>query len=530
MKFTTKILIISLLVSFFITEIRAQQRVKIRNSETLEGGRKNGEPYDKFTGNVIFSQKDTWVYCDTAIVFKRRNFVEAYGNVKITDGDSVVITSKRLIYDGNMRTAKLRENVVFRKIGIMTLYTDFLDYNRNKQEAYYFNGGKLVDSTNVLKSRKGYYDVNTDMASFKGNVRGENEDHKLISDTLQYHTITKVIFFHSPTTLIDNEGNEYNYEEGQYNTNTKKSLLERNFVETKDYILKGNVFKLDDIKKYYKARTNVELVDKENDIIVTGETGEHWKKQGITKIYDNALLKVIDEKEQDTLFLRADTLVAIDSDIESNKRLLAYPNVRFFKSDLQGICDSIAYHISDSLIFFYGKPVLWSEENQISADSIDAVIVDNEIRKMNLSLNSFVILQDTLLNFNQVKGRKMVAYFEDNKIKKMDVFGNGESIFFALNEEETDMIGMNKTLSSTMIIFFKNNKAEIVKFNQKVDASFIPPHELKSSQRTLKGFEWKESSRPSKEAVVNGAIDKKSPNDQPSKGKNVDSRIPSNKE
>ncbi len=502
MKELTKISILFVALLGVFSSSLAQKKIKIENTETFSGGRKeNGEKFNKFIGNVIFTHGGSTFYCDTAIVYQKTNTVEAEGHIRITDNDSVQITAKKLFYNGDTKVAQLRQDVVFVKSEVMTLYTDYLDYFRTEQLAKYFNNGKLVDSTNVLTSRRGYYEVQTDMASFKGNVEGTNEDFTLTSDTLQYNSRTKIIYFRGPAELINNDGDKFNYDEGIYNTNTKQSELQQNIVETKDYILKARNFSLNDRIKYYKGRTDVELIDKENNVIVTGDTGEYWRSDGITKIYDNPLLKVI--AEGDTLFLTADTLVAIDSKVEAEKRLLAYPNVKFFKKDLQGVADSIAYHSSDSVMFLYSQPTLWAEANQISADTIDLYIANSQIDKMVLRSASFVISTDSLRNYNQIKGRQMTAYFAGNKISKVDVFGNGESIFFALNDDETEVVGMNKSKSSTLRILFDNNQAKTVYFYSKPDASFIPPHELRIADRQLKGFEWRIEHRPSKSEVVN---------------------------
>src|SRR5438552_16477454 len=109
--------------------------------------------------------------------------------------DSVDITSLRMEYDGTKKIAKLRQIVVFEKLKIAKLFTDFLDYYRIKNEARYFNGGKLVDTTNTLNSKKGYYDVRTNLASFKKEVVGVNPDYTWTSDTLQYNSKTRMVYF-----------------------------------------------------------------------------------------------------------------------------------------------------------------------------------------------------------------------------------------------------------------------------------------------------------------------------------------------
>ncbi|MEQ9657517.1 OstA-like protein, partial [Fulvivirga sp.] len=348
----------------------AQKKVKLKKADKLVGGiDQTGKRFDRFVGNVVFEQNETTIYCDSAILFKKENIVNAFGRVRITEGDSITITAKRLNYNGDNKKAELRENVVFKKLKSVTLYTDFLDYDRNRQQAKYFNGGRLVDSTNVLTSEKGYYQVNTNMASFKKNVVGKNPDYTLKSDTLQYHTKTNIVYFRDYTELTDVEGNQFYYEEGEYNTNIRKSNLAEGEVETASYVLTGNKLFLDDLKKLYSATGDVEMVSKEQDVIITGDYSFYQKDKGIAKVYGNALMKKV--MGLDTLYLTADTLMAIESKDPKKERVLAYKNVRIFKSDLQGKSDSLSYHTADSTLFFYQDPVLWTSGNQMTADSIN---------------------------------------------------------------------------------------------------------------------------------------------------------------
>ncbi|MTI20095.1 Organic solvent tolerance protein OstA, partial [Fulvivirga sp. RKSG066] len=486
----------------------SQKKVKLDHADKMVGSVKpDGERFDRAIGDVVFKQKETTIYSDSAHFYRKRNYIEAYGNIRIVEGDSVNITAGKLIYEGDSKKAKLRNNVVFTKLGQMTLYTDFLDYDRVRQEARYFNGGKLVDSTNVLTSEKGYYQVNNNMASFKKNVVGKNPDYTLESDTLQYNTETKVVFFRDETQLTNQNGDVATYYEGTYNTIAQKSDLAKGEVETKSYILTGDKLRLDDVAKYYTATGNVEMISKEQDIIITGDDSFYDKANGISKVYGRALMKKI--MDQDTMYLTADTLVAIENVDESKKRLLAYNNVKIWKSDLQGIADSLAYHTADSTIFFYDDPVLWTEGNQLEADSINVMIANNTIDRLNLNVNSFVISQDSIDNFNQIKGRKMIARFNKGELHKVDVEGNGESIFFALDEMETYIVGMNRILCSNMVIKFLNNKADNASFYVKPDAKFIPPHELTASDRELSGFKWRSDEKPEKATLLENTLEGK---------------------
>ncbi len=493
--------IIPVILSMFIAgSAIAQQKVRLERADRLEGGRIDGKRFDSFIGNVIFLHQNATIYCDSAILYRKENNLEAYGHVRIEDGDSITVTSNTLIYNGNNRIAKLRRNVVFTKKTQMTLYTDFLDYDRVKEIATYINGGKIVDSTNVLKSEKGYYDVRRNMASFKTNVVGENPDYTMISDTLQYNTKTKIIYFRDITELTDVDGNVFVYSSGLYNTLIDKSDFSKGYIESESYFLFGDRLVFDDIKGFYTASENVKMIAKENDLIILGDKAEYWKSEKITIVYENALLKML--TNEDTIYVSADTLVSIDAEEDINKRLLAYHNVKIYKNDLQGIADSLVYFQADSVLSLYGDPVLWTMGNQMTSDHIDIEIANQTISILHLKSNSFVISIDSSANFNQVKGRDMDAVFKDQQLSKVYVYGNGESIFFMMADDDSTLIGMNKILCSDMTLNFINSKLSDITFYTNNEGKFIPPHELKEPDKRLTGFTWRYNEKPGYEDVV----------------------------
>jgi lipopolysaccharide export system protein LptA len=501
-----------LCVAFMLSHaLQGQQRVRLKNSDDLIGSIRDGVRYDRLIGNVVFVQNKTTIYCDSAHYFKTNNRIEAFGRVHITDGDSVDVTSQSLIYDGNKRIAYLRKNVVFKKKGIATLYTDFLDYDRQRNKARYFNGGKLVDTTNVLTSKKGYYDIRTNLAAFKTDVVGTNPDYTLESDTLQYNSKTKVIYFKDVTTVRDKQGGTATYRSGFYNTQQKVSTLAQGEIETPEYKIKGTEYFIDEVKKQYRAKGNVVMTSKEENLIIYGDDSFYDKGKGISKVFGHAYLAKVDDA-RDTLFISADTLVSIENVDPKKKRLLAYHAVKIFKSDLQGAADSLAYFAHDSTIFFYRLPILWSSGNQMTADSIRIQLKQKKIDKLYMISNAFVVSQDSLQNFNQIKGRKMTTQFSGSKISYVLVEGNAESLYFALDEKETEMaeaiakitytMGMNKMICSRMRINFLDGKVNSVSAYVTPDSQFIPPHELKPTDKILKGFEWKDDKRPTKNQVV----------------------------
>jgi lipopolysaccharide export system protein LptA len=481
--------------------VYGQKKVKLRQADLAKGGKKNGDRYERLLGNVIFTQNNTVIFCDSAHFYKKQNSLEAFGKVKITEGDSVNITGRKLEYDGDKKVAKMRSNVVFTKLATAKLYTDHLDYSRTNNVAHYFHGGKLVDSANVLTSTKGYYNVNNNLASFKRNVKVVNPDYTMFADSLQYNSRTKVIYFVTSTKVINKDSSTFVYDKGKYNTVTRVSDLKQGTGESQDYTIVGKNYDVDGLRNIAKVRGDVVMTHKKQQLIIYGQASDYFKSSGITKIYNNAYVAKVTENN-DTLFMRADTLVSIDNIDPKKKKLLAYHNVKIYKSDMQGIADSMEYRIADSILFFYNKPVLWSQGNQLTADSISMRIKNNAIDKIFLKVNAFVISTDTLLNFNQVKGRKMTAELANSKIKRVLVEGNGESLYFALDEKTNLLMGMNKIICSNIIIRFKEGRVNNLSFYVKPDANFIPPHEFINNELTLKGYSWKLEEKPTRDDVL----------------------------
>lgn len=479
----------------------AQKRVRLKDADVLRLGKSGDVQFQRLIGNVVLTQNETTIYCDSAHFYRRENSVEAFGNVRIVEGDSITITGARLIYNGDDKTARFRRNVVFTKLATATLYTDFLDYARIPNQAHYFNGGRLVDSVNVLTSRKGYYDVNSNLASFKNNVKVTNPDYTMYADSMQYNSRTKNIYFVSETTVINKDSSRAVYKGGVYNTITKVSDLREGTGETGDYTIKGNEYDLDAIRNIARVRGSVVMTSKKENLVIYGQASDFFRAEGITKVYNNAFVaKVTDD--QDTLFMTADTLVSIDSNDPEKKRILAYHNVKVFKKDLQGVADSLEYRTSDSTIFLYKGPVLWTQGNQMTADSISMLIENNTISRMLLVDNAFVISQDTLMNYNQIKGRVMTADFAGQNISRVIVEGNGESLYYFLDEEDFGLIGMNKIICSSITIRFREGKVNNLSFYTRPEGRFIPPHELKEEEMKLKGFQWRTIDRPSRADVV----------------------------
>ncbi|GAB3197875.1 lipopolysaccharide export system protein LptA [Pontibacter aydingkolensis] len=473
-------------------------KVELQSADSLVGGVFNGQRIDKLIGNVKFKQRDAVLFADSVYQYKERNFLEAFGNVRINQADTVTMRSDRAIYDGNSRIAKMVGNVVMNDPR-MTLTTPSMDYNLNEKTASYTEGGVIVDPENRLESRRGTYDTRSKMYTFQQDVKVATQDYKITAQNLRYNTLSKIVYFQGPTFIRGQQGDLY-AEEGTYNTITKVSNFGRNaYILTKEYRLGGDKLYYNQNTGYGFAEKNVSLRSLKDDVTIRGQVGRYWRDRGEAKVYGSPVMESILDK--DTLYLSADTLYSREASAGRTKSMLfAYPNVKIFKKDLQGKADSLSYNRTDSVMHFNRKPVLWSENSQLVSDTIHVQLRNKTIDRMYMYSNAFIASEDSIKNYNQVKGRNMVAYFQEGNIRRVNVNGNGESLYFAL-EGDTALTGMNKAICSNMVLKFAENKLKTISFLVQPDASFIPPHELPESERQLEGFTWMADLRPTKKDV-----------------------------
>src|SRR5688572_6551839 len=482
------------------------EKVELLRADALEGGTFNGRQIRKLIGNVAFKQGDTYMYCDSAYQYADKNAMEAFSNVRISQGDTVTATSNTAYYDGDARKAQLRGNVTLQDPR-MTLTTPNLDYDLDRKTAFYKEGGTIIDATNNLTSQTGNYNTNTKMFHFTQNVVLTSPDYIITTNDLLYHTISKVAYFNGPTTVTGKDGKIY-AEKGNYNTITKVSNFERNAkIETEKYLLGGDNLFYDQSTKYGQADGNVSMTSKKDNVVITGQHAKYWQNTGRAEVTGSPVLQNV--MEDDTLYMAADIMISEESkDTAVASMIYAYHDVKIFKKDLQGKCDSLTYNQKDSVIYLFTRPILWSDQNQLTAKRMELKLKNKQLHTMQLFTDAFTVSEDTLKNYNQVKGRDMTAFFRDDNIRRVNVNDNGESIYYAL-EGDTAVTGMNRAICSDMIILFNDQKLQSISFLDKPVARFIPPHELKADDTRIEGYQWLISEKPTRGMVLGPRLPKK---------------------
>lgn len=473
-----------------LIELLHADSVVIINDDLLE--------INRFAGNVRFQHKGSVMYCDLAIQNKLTNLIEAFGRVRLVQGDTVTVTGDTLYYYGDTRLAIVTGRKAVLQDQQRTLTTTRIEYDMNSNIARYPYSGVTVDSTSTLSSKEGYYNTRSKEYTYYNEVKLVNEKYTLTTDTLLYNSLTKWSYFRGKTEIINKDGTVAGTR-GQYHTETEESVFEtRTTVKDEQYTLTGDSLQYDSKKQYGYARGNVEIISLKDSVILNGNEGEYNGAEGISKIFGRGLVSKY-FASGDTLFIRADTLYSVENKSDSTRKLIADSNVFLFRDDFQAICDSLTFNTEDSVIRFFRDPVLWSNNSQLKADTITTYLVNDKINRMLLRSNAFVISEDTaLIQYNQVKGRTIMAFFtEKSEISQVDVNGNGESAYYA-TDDKLRLIGLNRVESGQMKLRFKDNRILMITYIGPADGKLIPPHEIKSENRQLEGFRLREDEKPTK--------------------------------
>ncbi|WP_432442321.1 OstA-like protein [Flavobacterium tyrosinilyticum] len=481
------------------------------------------------TGNVKVNHDGVVLTCNKAYFFQKENYLKAFGNVQLVQGDTLFLNSKYAEYSGNEKKAFATGNAVLTSPDA-TLQTDTINFDRNVQEAFYNTKGTILNKDNTLVSKSGRYYVKEKKFQFLTEVTITNPKYVIKSNHLDYYSNSGHTYLLGPST-ITSKANYIYTEKGFYDT--KKNLahfLRRSYIKYDDRLIEGDSLYYNRNIEFASATRNVKITDSINKGIVKGHYAELYKLKDSMFVTKRAV--AINLVENDSVYIHGKKLMVTGK--EGERILRAFNNVRFYKTDMSGKCDSIHSDSKSALTKLIGNPILWNGDNQITGDVMH-LIGDNKTRKIDslkVLNNTFVLSKDTLgTGFNQVKGINLFGKFRDGKLHDVDVIKNTEVIYYMRNDAN-ELIGINKNVSSKINMILENNAIETITFFNKVDGDIFPEDELPENARKLRGMKWRGDERiKSKEDIFSAEDNElnekliKEGKDQEEKGKNVPLKI-----
>lgn len=444
------------------------------------------------TGNVKVNHDGVVLTCNKAYLFQGENYLKAFGNVQIVQGDTLFLNSKYAEYSGNSKKAFATGNPVMSSPDA-TLQTDTINFDRNVQEVYYNSKGTIINKENTLESKSGRYYVAEKKFKFLTAVTITNPKYVIKSNHLDYYSNSGHSYLFGPSTITSKTDYIYT-EKGFYDT--KKNLahfLRKSYIRYDDRLIEGDSLYYDRNKDFASATRNVKITDSINRGIVKGHYAEIYKQKDSMFVTKRAV--AINFVENDSVYIHGKRLMVTGK--EGDRIIRAFNNVRFFKTDMSGKCDSIHSSSRTALTKLIRNPILWNGESQITGD-IMHLIGDNNTKKLDslkVLNNTFIISKDTLgTGYNQVKGLNLYGKFKDGKLHDVDVIKNTEVVYYMRNDAN-ELIGINKNVSSKINLILENNGIETITFFNQVDGDIFPEAELPENARKLRGMNWRGEER-----------------------------------
>ena len=497
--------IISFIVAVFLSlEVWAQSesRIYLLHSDRLFHDTQIDAKAQILVGNVQFRHDDVFMYCDSALFYEASNSLDAFGNVRMVQGDTVSLVGDVMYYDGLDKLARVRNNVVLIH-GQMTLYTDSLDYDRLYNVGYFFEGGRIVTTDNEMTSDWGEYRPETKVAVFNYNVHmvspapPQQTRTTLLTDTLYYNTVTSVANARGPST-IDDGGCHIYTEFGYMNSKSNDlTLLMRSEMSNNGKKLIGDSIVWNSVDSIGEAFGNVVYTDLLNKNAMTGNYCYYDDRTGYSLGTDSAC--IIDFSQgADTMYMHADSIKMYSFNLKTDsayRTMHAYNHVRMFRRDMQGVCDSLVYQTRDSMMIMYKDPIVWTGNQQLLGEEIQAFMNDSTI-------DSIYVLRQTLscerldsLHYNQVAGHEMHSYMENGELKMTHVIGNVIVNYFPLDEDSL-LIAMNHMESTEMKMFMGENRRMKKIWMPAATGTFYPIPMIPGDVRFLENFQWFDYVRP----------------------------------
>ncbi|EGV45093.2 hypothetical protein BZARG_2874 [Bizionia argentinensis JUB59] len=510
---------ISLISCLFIFQLATAQEQKQKQIQIIYSGFLNFDDAkdpglkvmtrdDSGQVHVIHEGIDMW--CDQANLYGNENFIEAYGNVKMKQGDTINMNAKYVEYSGKTQLAFASGEVILTEPNSV-LTTDTLYFDRVKQESYYKSGGRVErDSSGVITSRIGRYYMNAQKYQFVNSVVLTNPDYVINTNQLDFYSETGHAYLFGPSTIVTDESKTY-CEKGFYDTENKTGYgLKKTRIDYDNRVFEGDSVYFDNSRNFASATNNITVTDTLNKSIIKGHYAEIYKAKDSVFITKRAL--AITVQETDSIYMHADTLMV--TGVPEKRITRAFRNAKFYKSDMSGKADSVHVNQATGLTKLINlkrlssqdafakrrDPVIWNLENQMTGDTIH--IKSNPKTEKLDSLfvfeNAFVASRDSISKngFNQVKGKTLVGLFdEENNLRQVNINKNAESISYARNENQ-ELIGIEKAKSGSVSIFFSEGDIEQFTRYLQPDAEITPESQYPENALLLRGFVWRDEERP----------------------------------
>lgn len=455
-------------------------------------------------GGVTFRRGDMFMYCDSARFYTSpalpADSMEAFGNIRMEQGDTLFLYGDEMEYSGTEQRATVYG--INRDVKLInrdvTLTAPVLNYSMLMELGYYDQWGRLTDPQNTLVSLEGEYAPPTKDADFYGNVhltgiRSKGDTIEVFTDTLLYNTDSRIAELPVFSRIIGSKG-DITTSNGIFDTGSNRAtLLDRSVVHTSGGSrLTGDSIVYDRTLGIGEAFGNMILTDSVRSLRLDGDYG--FYNELTDSAYATGHARALEYSRPDTLFLHGREIRTFLTP-DSVRLMIANPQVRFWRVDLQGVCDSLTFVQADSTLHMDIDPIVWSDNRQIFGNRILVHLNDSTIDRVNLPDFAFVAEEVEDEFFNQMSGKALIALFEDGELRELDLNGSVQAIM--LPEEEDSTVNKIVNLESSFLqAWFKGREIEKANLWPETTGTVTPLFQAKRSLFYLPKFRWEADLRP----------------------------------
>lgn len=496
MNFKFRFLLIPIILLFLFTPVLLNAQINIEHADAIRANPRLGAGVQLLKGNVRIRNQGAVLYCDSAYNYLNSNSFTAFGRIRMiknTNDGKLTLTCLRLSYNGALDKMEARDSVVMYQKD-SELRTNFFDFDFKRDIGRYYNGGITKGQGSTATSREGVFYQNEDKVMYLHDVVIVNEDFTVKTDTVIHNTTTEVSFFKGPTMIYQKDGTIFCNRGYSMRKEDATAFAGNPIINNKGQLLFADSIYYNRKKDVGYAFGNISMRDTAQDILITGNYMRYTQNPSRMFVSDKALMQQF--SKTDTTYLHGDTLVSTYDETNTYRVIKVFNKVKIYNRGYQAMADSMYYSEKDSIIRLIRKPALWADNSQLTSDEMWLYSKNNKMEKIDMMGSPLIVMQEDSVNFNQIKGKKIISYLKDNKLNYITVESGAETIYFPKDADK--IIGVNRASSNNMKITMKDNKVDRIVYIGGYVGNMTPMALVKSEELRLREFQWLPNFRPQK--------------------------------
>lgn len=499
----------------------AKEKIHI-TADVFEGYTSDNPDYSfkQFIGNVKAVNKNFTYRSDVVTSYDKKDIIVSEGNINVKGNKkNFEATAGKVTYNTKEKIAYVEDTVQGHQ-DKLSFFTEKLEYHSKKKQIIFNTLGTFKEEDMTVASMQGVINTRTKFVTLKQDVLVDTKDHELKCQKLTYNRNKEVINFDQDVKLTIKENHNYltTPKEGTFYKKDKKILLKQGIFHSKKTLAYADNITINQAENLIQADENIEIINRNDDTLVAqhliyntkDKTGAFWGQPLIQKNNEDDTFYLIAERfeiSQDSLPESTHDYNVFDDEEneksedneEDNKKspflFKAIGDVCIYSSDFQGKSKDLYFDGKSSRAVFYGKPIFWLKETQITGQDVEMKMIKNEIDRLDIFRNAFMIIKDETGFYNQIKGKSMHVRFFENKLDDLLMKDNVESLLFVSNDGK--FIGTNNIKCPKMTIDVNDDfNPEKINFLNQSSAVFLPKDQVDVSALTLSGFSWRIKEKP----------------------------------